>query len=92
MIVRLMGQGQWKIDDGVRDALNAVDSELDADVKAGDGTEFARHLAAMHDLIRSRGLPVEIEELVPSDALVPPRDISIEELRELIGEEGLIPG
>ncbi len=92
MIIRLMGQGQWKVDEAVRDALNVIDAELDADVKAGDGTEFARHLAAMHDLVRSRGLPVEVEELVPSDAVVPPRDISIEELRELIGEEGLIPG
>lgn len=92
MIIRLMGQGQWKVDEAVRDALNAIDAELDANVKAGDGTEFARHLAAMHDLVRSRGLPLEVEELVPSDAVVPPRDISIEELRELIGEEGLIPG
>lgn len=92
MIIRLMGQGQWKVDEAVRDALNAIDAELDADVKAGDGTEFARHLAAMHDLVRSRGLPVQVEELIPSDAVVPPRDISIEELRELIGEEGLIPG
>jgi hypothetical protein len=87
-----MGQGQWKVDDAVRDALNAIDTELDADLKAGDGREFVRHLAAMHDLVCSRGLPVEIEELVPSDAVVPPRDISMEELRELIAEEGLIPG
>ncbi len=92
MIIRLMGEGQWRVDDALRDELNAIDAALDADVNAGDGTQFARHLAAMHELVRSRGLPVEVEELVPSDALVPPRDISIEELRELIGEEGLIPG
>ncbi len=92
MIVRLMGEGQWTIDDTLRAELNAIDSELDADVSAGDSAGFARHLAAMHDLVHARGLPVTIDELVPSDALVPPRDISIEELRELIGKEGLIPG
>jgi hypothetical protein len=87
-----MGEGQWNIDDTLRDELNAIDIELDADVNAGDGTGFARHLAAMYDLVRARGLPVAIDELVPSDALVPPRDISLEELRQLVGEEGLIPG
>lgn len=92
MIVRLMGEGQWTIDDALQRELNAIDAELDADLQAGDSSEFARHLAAMHELVRSRGVPVAVAELVPSEALVPPRDVSLEELRALIGEEGLIPG
>ena len=92
MIVRLMGEGQWTVDDGLQTDLNAIDAELDADLQAGDAADFARHLAAMHELVRSRGVPVAVDELVPSDALVPPRDASLEELRALIGEEGLIPG
>lgn len=46
----------------------------------------------MHELIQSRGERVAVDELVPSEAMVPPRNITLEELRELIGEEGLIPG
>ena len=92
MIIRLMGEGQWRVDEGLKNELNAIDAQLDADAREGDGAEFARHLGAMHELIRSRGERVAVEELVPSDAMVPPRDITLEQLRGLIGEEGLIPG
>jgi hypothetical protein len=92
VIIRLMGEGQWRVDEGLQDELNAIDAQLDADVKQSDGAEFARHLGVMHELIRSRGERVAVDELVPSDAMVPPRDITLEELRQLIGEAGLIPG
>ncbi|MCL4242169.1 MAG: hypothetical protein KJ048_12545 [Dehalococcoidia bacterium] len=92
MIIRLMGEGQWRVDEKLQNELNNIDAELDADAREGDGAEFARHLVAMHELIQSRGERVAVDELVPSEAMVPPRNITLEELRELIGEEGLIPG
>lgn len=92
MIVRLMGLGQWRLDDALQGELNAIDAQLDTDVNAADGTEFAKHLQAMHDLIKARGAALADDELLPSDAVVPPVDISLDELREFIGAEGLIPG
>lgn len=91
MIVRLMGEGQWRVDDPAADELNAIDALLDADVRAGDAGEFEAHLVAMHGLVKTKGAPVPEHELVPSDALVPPVGITLEELRELLGDEGLIP-
>lgn len=92
MIIRLMGEGQWRVDAELEVELNAIDAQLDGDVRVSDGAEFARHLGAMHELIRSRGKRVAVDDLIPSDAMVPPRDITLEELRQLIGDEGLIPG
>lgn len=93
MIVRLMGQlGQWRLDDALQAELNAIDALLDADVIAGNGGEFAVHLAAMHELIHAKGTPVGEDEFLPSDAFVPPLDISLDELRTLLSSDGLIPG
>ena len=91
MIVRLMGEGQWRIDNAVRDELNAIDAMLDADVNGLRAAEFADHLAAMHQLVKTKGTPIPEHEIVPSDALVPPASTTIEELRDFLGDEGLIP-
>ena len=44
------------------------------------------------ELIHERGKALADDELVASDAIVPPEDASVAEIRELLGEEGLIPG
>lgn len=92
MIVRIMGEGQWHVDEALITELNRIDALLDADLESGTEDELASHILAMHRSIKELGIPVAVEELVPSDAVVPPAGIAVEELRQLIGQEGLIPG
>lgn len=92
MIVRIMGEGQWRIDDALTCDLNVIDALLDADLTVGTESTLAAHIQAIQALIKERGTPVGIEELLPSDAVVPFSGISVAELREFIGQEGLIPG
>lgn len=92
MIVRIMGEGQWRIDDALTGDLNVIDALLDADLTVGTESTLAAHIQAIQALIKERGTPVGIEELLPSDAVVPFSGISVAELREFIGQEGLIPG
>ncbi len=92
MIIRIMGEGQWRVDDALVADLNVIDSALDRDVDAGEAGSLDSHLEQMHALVKGRGTPLAIDELLPSDAVVPPLGISLEELRVLAGEEGLIPG
>lgn len=92
MIVRIMGEGQFRLDDAAVEQLNALDARLDHDLSAGDASEFAAHLEAMHALVRGLGTPLADDELAPSDAILPPADVSLEELRAMLGEEGLVPG
>ena len=70
----------------------ATTALLDADLTVGTESTLAAHIQAIQALIKERGTPVGIEELLPSDAVVPFSGISVAELREFIGQEGLIPG
>lgn len=91
MIVRIMGEGQFELDEHEARALNDLDTALDASVDAGPEGEFAVHLAAMQAFVRDHGRRVADDEIVASDCIVPPPGISLDELRALLGGEGLVP-
>lgn len=92
MIVRIIGEGQYRLDDALIDEVNALDGELQADLDSGDAEHFSQVLHRMAALIHERGEPLDDDEMLPSDAVVPPEDSTVEELRDLLGAEGLIPG
>lgn len=91
MIVRLLGEGQFRVDDGVVTRLNELDDEIERAVAAGDERALWDNLRALADAVRSAGQRLSDEELVPSDAVIPPEDLSLEEARELLAAEGFIP-
>lgn len=92
MIVRILGEGQRRVDDGAVDGLNALDTKLVAAVDAGDDDAFKAALTALLDQVREIGAPLPDDEIVPSDLVLPTADASLAEVRELLGDEGLIPG
>lgn len=92
MIVRILGEGQLDVADSELDALNALDSELQAAAEAGDDESFSSSLAALLAKVRDVGKPVPDDQLVPSELVLPSADASLAEIRELLGDEGLIPG
>ncbi|MGD9959728.1 PspA-associated protein PspAA [Nocardioides sp.] len=92
MIVRILGEGQYDVDDAALDQLNTLDSGVEAAVEAGDEPAFASALAALLDGVRSAGTALADEALDPSDLILPPADASIDEVRDLLSDDGLIPG
>jgi len=92
MIVRILGEGQWEVTDDQLPALNALDSAVEAAVEAEDRQSFANTLAALLDAVRTDGVPLPDESLEDSDLILPPADATLEEVRELLSDEGLIPG
>jgi chromosome condensin MukBEF complex kleisin-like MukF subunit len=91
MIVRLMGEGQYEIDDEVAKGLNSLDEQAAAAVERGDEDELEALLHRMAEAVRTNGTRVPDEALSASDAIVPPDDLSLEEARRLFEDEGLIP-
>ncbi len=91
MIVRLMGEGQFRIDDGLREGLNELDDQAAKAVEQGDEDGLHRLLGLMAENVRERGERLPDDDLHPSDLLIPPDDLSLEEARELFSGEGLIP-
>jgi hypothetical protein len=92
MIVRILGEGQYDVSDGALDRLNALDAALEAAVEADDEAAFATALATLLDGVRTAGVPRDAESLDQSDLILPPADSSIAEVRELLDDDGLIPG
>ena len=91
MIVRIMGEGQWRMDDGSIEELNRLDDEAGAAVESGDGDELAQLLERMASFVREQGERLDDADLHQSEAIVPPTDLTLEEARELFSGEGLIP-
>ncbi len=91
MIVRLMGKGQYRADDSLLERLNALDDEATAAIDANDEAALEQHLNAIWELVSGEGTPLADEDLTPSDAVVPPFDLSLEEARRLLSDEGFIP-
>ena len=91
MIVRILGEGQRTLDDNHLDGLNELDNEVIAAFESGDEDRFAQALTALLDKVRGMGAQLPDEEIVPSDLVLPSADASLAEVRELLGDEGLIP-
>ncbi|MBB4916040.1 hypothetical protein ACFY19_09200 [Streptosporangium saharense] len=92
MIVRIMGEGQIDIAEADLDVLNALDSELEAAIAAGDEESFRSRLHDLLDKVRHVGKALPDDSLEPSELILPPADASMDEVREMLGNEGLIPG
>jgi hypothetical protein len=92
MIVRILGEGQLEVPDSALDGLNQIDEDIIRAVETGDEDAFRRDLEALLDRVRSTGTPVPDDYLGPSDLMLPSGDSTLEEVRSLLGDEGLIPG
>ncbi|HKD32404.1 MAG TPA: hypothetical protein VKB73_02920 [Gaiellaceae bacterium] len=91
MIVRLMGEGQFEVDDEVAKGLNDLDEQAGRALEAADEEGFRQLLVRMADAVRKNGARVPDEALEASDAIIPPEDLSLDEARRLFEDEGLIP-
>lgn len=92
MIVRILGEGQFRVPDTELDRLNELDAEVEKAIAGSAEAAFRATLAALLGHVRSTGTPVPADSLVPSDGLLPPADAALAEAREMLGEDGLIPG
>jgi len=91
VIVRISGEGQFKLPDEVRERLNELDNRAVSAVEQGDETGFQELWSQMLELVSSDGNQLDNDELVESDVILPPRDITFEEARGEFSGEGLIP-
>ena len=92
MIVRILGEGQVDVPDSQLDSLNSLDDAVQQAVDGGDDEAFTQSLAALLNRVREVGKALPDDEIVPSDLVLPSADASLAEVRELLGDEGLIPG
>jgi len=92
MIVRIMGEGQVKLADSHFTELNKLDDELLEEIEAGDEAGFRATLNALLDAVRRLGEPLPDDALEPSELILPSPDATLDEVRQMLSDDGLIPG
>jgi hypothetical protein len=91
VIVRIMGEGQYRVDDATAQKLNELDEQVGSAVETGDEQQVRNLLQRLAQAVRDGGEQLDDADLSTSEAIVPPEDLSLDELRQLLEDEGLIP-
>ncbi len=91
MIVRIAGEGQFRLPDEDAQRLNQLDNEAVSAVEAGNRERFKELWSQMLDIVASDGHELDDDELSESDVILPPRNVSFEEACAEFTGEGLIP-
>ena len=92
-IVRIMGQGQFMIDNKILKKLNQIDNSIVQLVSNDrtDNTEFKKRLTELTDIVEKNSKQLDPKEIVQSDIILPSTDLSIEEAKRLFQGEGVVP-
>ena len=92
MIIRIMTEGQYYLEGTHLDTLNNLDNEIVNAVASENDSEFRQLLTNMLELVRTKGTPVPLEEILESDIVLPEPDITLLEAEEQFVGEGIVPG
>ena len=92
MIVRIMEEGQYRLEAAALDRLNQLDNAVIEAAAGGEEAGFSAAYDALLAYVRKEGSPVPDEELATSDVVLPAPDLSLFEARGLFTGEGLVPG
>jgi hypothetical protein len=91
VIVRVLGEGQFDVDDEVAKGLDDLDEQAERALETGDQEQFSELLRRMAEAVRTNGTRLPDEDLSPSEGIIPPEDLTLDEARELFEGDGLIP-
>ena len=91
MIVRISGEGQYRVDDAQHAHLNQLDDAVVAAVEGDDEDGFHASFEELLAFVRKHGAVLGEDELEASDVILPPADTSFVEAGEEFTGEGLIP-
>lgn len=96
MIVRILGEGQWKLDQEAIDQINALDDKIGEAVVNDDQDELTSLLGELAVKVREVGEILPDDDLRDSDLILPDSAASVADVRAWLdesgSEDGLIPG
>ncbi|OIV37547.1 hypothetical protein BIV57_10510 [Mangrovactinospora gilvigrisea] len=92
MIVRIMGEGQVDVAESQFGRLNELDDELLSALEEGAEPRFREVLGRLLAAVREVGTPLAADALEPSELILPNGDATIDDVRKMLRDDGLIPG
>jgi len=101
IIVRVSGQGQFKVNREILDRINDIDNSIvnllentDTDVDVNSikvkQKELNEKVNKIINLIRTNGMPLGDKEIIQSQIMIPNPDISIDEAKKIFRGEGIV--
>ena len=92
-VVRIMGEGQFVVDDKALKKLNDIDNSLVQLVSndRSDDTEFKKRLVELVSIVEQNGKQLDPKQIIQSDIILPSADLSIDEAKKLFKGDGVIP-
>jgi hypothetical protein len=87
VIVRILGEGQYELDESTRASLEALDEPLENALQSGDDAGFATALVAVEEWVRDHGTQLDPTTIVPSDLVLPAPGSELSEVRSLLESE-----
>jgi hypothetical protein len=91
MIVRILSDNQYRLDDPHKPAFAQLDDRLLEAVQQDDQVAFAHWLSQVVRLIQENGQPVPPHELVASDLIVPAPDMTLLEAKHYLKSPVSVP-
>jgi hypothetical protein len=91
VLIRILGEGQFVVPDSELDEINRLDADLEVSLRAPGGDVRAA-LDALLDKVRSSGVRPPDDEFAESTVILPFADASEDDIRDMLGEDGLVPG
>jgi hypothetical protein len=92
VILRILGEGQLEVPSEAVAELNDLDEVLITAIEKGDEGQFHTALEDLVNKVRQVGKPVADDYIGPSEFIIPGTDATLDEVRDLLSDEGLIPG
>lgn len=92
-IVRIMGQGQFTVDNETLKKLNEIDDSIVQLVNQdrSDDAEFKKRLIELTNIVEKNGKPLDSKEIIQSDIILPSADLTIDEAKNLFKGDGVVP-
>ncbi len=90
MIVRIMEEGQFRIPSSLLDELNVIDNRIVDYVAKENEIDFKKELGKLIAMIKENGKPLDDAEIMESDLIVPPADLTLQEAADIFSGDGLI--
>jgi len=92
MIIRILGEGQYEIEASQLEDLNELDRAVEHAISVGDVAEFRQALTRLLSEIHEKGTALADDVFVESDLVLPGADATLQDVEEMLSDDGLLPG
>jgi hypothetical protein len=92
MIIRILGEGQYEIEASQLQDLNELDQAVEHAISVGDVAEFRQALTRLLSEIHEKGTALADDVFVESDLVLPGADATLQDVEEMLSDDGLLPG